>query len=198
VSDSPNGIQIVTRKPKASTHHVRAAQHVTGIRANSTSRRASGIAVSHAKRGYRPDLRSVSHVLAMHGFLYYYYYFISYIFVLSPFHLFFPLHGGPKTRRTASTLEPTLPPSLEGRDDRLGVDKNARTTQPPAWNDQTSCWWCFAPRRYRMSSFTLPWRWPTLRRRHSLISHYCFSISLSSLFHLFFFLLRFSALYADR
>ena len=41
--------------------------------------------------------------------------------------------------RTASTLEPTLPPSSEGRDDRLGVDMNARTTQPPAWNDQTSC-----------------------------------------------------------
>ncbi|KAF8529376.1 ribosomal L28e protein family-domain-containing protein [Gautieria morchelliformis] len=57
IHDTPSGIQIVTRKPKASAHQVRSAQHTTGIRAVSSNRRASGIAAGHAKRGYRPDLR---------------------------------------------------------------------------------------------------------------------------------------------
>lgn len=98
----------------------------------------------------------------------------SYFFLLPSFFLFTSRRH--RAYWTASTLEPTLPPSSEGRNDRLGVDKNARTTQPPVWNDQTSCWWWFAPRRYRTSSFTLPWRWPTLRRPQFFDFYDCFSL----------------------
>ncbi|KAF8586102.1 ribosomal protein L28e [Ramaria rubella] len=57
IHDTPAGVQITTRKPKASIHQVRSASHQTVIRANSSNRRASGIAAGNAKRGYRADLR---------------------------------------------------------------------------------------------------------------------------------------------
>ena len=60
ISDSSSGVQIVTRKTKASPHAVASAYAKSTIRPRSGPRRALGIASAAAKRGYRPDLRSVS------------------------------------------------------------------------------------------------------------------------------------------
>lgn len=60
VSESPAGITITTRKTKASGNAVASAQAKTVIRPRSGGRRALGVASSVAKRGYRPDLRTVS------------------------------------------------------------------------------------------------------------------------------------------
>ncbi len=59
VSDSPAGVKITTRKPKASLHAVASAKAVSYIRPRSGTRRALGIASQSAKKGYRPDLRTV-------------------------------------------------------------------------------------------------------------------------------------------
>ena len=60
IADSPAGVKIVTRKTKPSPHAVASAYATSTIRPRSGSRRALGIASAPAKRGYRPDLRSVS------------------------------------------------------------------------------------------------------------------------------------------
>lgn len=60
MSESESGIQIRTRKAKASPHAVRSAYASTTIRNRSGGRRALGVAAKIAKRGYRPDLRQVS------------------------------------------------------------------------------------------------------------------------------------------
>ncbi|KAF8515824.1 ribosomal L28e protein family-domain-containing protein [Hysterangium stoloniferum] len=60
IQDTPTGVQITTRKPKASPHQVRGAAHKISIRGNSGNRRAVGIVAGLAKRGYRPDLRAAA------------------------------------------------------------------------------------------------------------------------------------------
>ncbi|KAG7451928.1 ribosomal protein L28e [Guyanagaster necrorhizus] len=60
VADSPSGIKITTRKPKASPNAVVPAKATSYIRPRSGARRALGIASLPAKRGYRPDLRSAA------------------------------------------------------------------------------------------------------------------------------------------
>lgn len=60
ISDSTEGVKIRTRKTKSSPHAVASATATSTIRLRSGSRRALGIASASAKRGYRPDLRSVS------------------------------------------------------------------------------------------------------------------------------------------
>lgn len=60
MTESESGIQIRTRKAKASPLAVRSAYATTTIRNRSGGRRAFGVAAKLAKRGYRPDLRQVS------------------------------------------------------------------------------------------------------------------------------------------
>ncbi|PPR03793.1 hypothetical protein CVT24_007473 [Panaeolus cyanescens] len=60
VAEDAGAIKIYTRKTKASPQAVRSAYAVTSIRARSGGRRANGIAVAPAKRGYRPDLRTAA------------------------------------------------------------------------------------------------------------------------------------------
>ncbi|KIM69904.1 hypothetical protein SCLCIDRAFT_1207145 [Scleroderma citrinum Foug A] len=60
IKDSPSGIQIATRKSKASPHVVRAGRSTMTIRNRSGPRRALGVTATLTKRGYRPDLRAVS------------------------------------------------------------------------------------------------------------------------------------------
>ena len=60
ISDSASGVKILTRKTKSSPHAVASATATSTIRPRSGSRRALGIASATAKRGYRPDLRTVS------------------------------------------------------------------------------------------------------------------------------------------
>ncbi|KII94219.1 hypothetical protein PLICRDRAFT_36466 [Plicaturopsis crispa FD-325 SS-3] len=60
IHDSGNGIQVQTRKGKASPHHVSAARHTSVIRNRSGPRRALGVVASQAKNGYRPDLRKAA------------------------------------------------------------------------------------------------------------------------------------------
>ncbi|KAF8346052.1 ribosomal L28e/Mak16 [Amanita rubescens] len=57
IHDSKNGIQIQTRKTKASPHQVKSGFATTSIKARTGPRRALGIAAGFARRGYRPDLR---------------------------------------------------------------------------------------------------------------------------------------------
>ncbi|KAH6916595.1 ribosomal L28e/Mak16 [Coprinopsis sp. MPI-PUGE-AT-0042] len=61
IADSPSGITITTRKPKASVHSVAGASVKTTIRPRSGGRRALGsAAAATTKRGYRPDLRAAT------------------------------------------------------------------------------------------------------------------------------------------
>ncbi|KAI0721193.1 ribosomal L28e/Mak16 [Fomitopsis betulina] len=60
VTESESGIQIRTRKAKASPLAVRSAYATTTIRNRSGGRRAFGVAAKLAKRGYRPDLRQAT------------------------------------------------------------------------------------------------------------------------------------------
>ncbi|KAF8079261.1 ribosomal L28e protein family-domain-containing protein [Lyophyllum atratum] len=60
ISDSPEGIQITTRKTKVAPTAVKPAFAKHTIRARSGSRRAQGIVSQIAKRGYRPDLRAAA------------------------------------------------------------------------------------------------------------------------------------------
>ncbi|KAF7347180.1 Ribosomal-L28e domain-containing protein [Mycena venus] len=61
IGDSGNGIQIVSRKQKASPHAVSRATTKDLIRARTGSRRAHGIAASVAsKKAGRPDLRTAA------------------------------------------------------------------------------------------------------------------------------------------
>lgn len=61
IADSPAGIQVTTRKTKATPGTVAKAASTSHIRPRSSTRRALGIvSASTAKRGYRPDLRAVS------------------------------------------------------------------------------------------------------------------------------------------
>ncbi|KAI0694900.1 ribosomal L28e protein family-domain-containing protein [Cytidiella melzeri] len=57
ISQSPSGVQIVTRKKDASPHAVRKSSVSSSIRNRSGPRRAAGVTASLAKREYRPDLR---------------------------------------------------------------------------------------------------------------------------------------------
>ncbi|THH18627.1 hypothetical protein EW146_g2390 [Bondarzewia mesenterica] len=60
VREGPTGIQITHRKKSAAPTAVRSARATTTIRSRTGPRRALGIAARTTKRGYRPDLRSVS------------------------------------------------------------------------------------------------------------------------------------------
>ncbi|KAI6120949.1 ribosomal L28e/Mak16 [Pisolithus croceorrhizus] len=60
IRDSGSGIQVTTRKSKASPHAVRPARTTMTIRNRSGPRRALGIVSGLAKRGYRPDLRTAA------------------------------------------------------------------------------------------------------------------------------------------
>ena len=62
VSESAGAIKISTRKTKASPYAVAPATATSTIRPRSGGRRALGIAAGPAKRGYRPDLRTVSFI----------------------------------------------------------------------------------------------------------------------------------------
>ncbi|KAF5385128.1 hypothetical protein D9615_000979 [Tricholomella constricta] len=62
VADSPEGIQITTRKTKATPNAVRSAYAKSTIRPRSGPRRAAGVASQPARRGYRPDLRATQPV----------------------------------------------------------------------------------------------------------------------------------------
>ncbi|KZS93356.1 ribosomal protein L28e [Sistotremastrum niveocremeum HHB9708] len=61
VDQAPNGgISITTRKLSSGIRSVRKSQHQQSIRPRSGPRRAHGVAVGQAKRGYRPDLRKAA------------------------------------------------------------------------------------------------------------------------------------------
>lgn len=66
VHDTPTGVQIVTKKQQKKKGEALSANAVGGsqakqsIRARSGGRRALGVASQYSKRGYRPDLRTVS------------------------------------------------------------------------------------------------------------------------------------------
>ncbi|KAJ8520829.1 hypothetical protein ONZ45_g2348 [Pleurotus djamor] len=60
VSDSSSGIQITTRKVKATPTQVKSAYATSTVRPRSGGRRALGVASQYAKRGYRPDLRAAT------------------------------------------------------------------------------------------------------------------------------------------
>jgi len=57
IQETPSGIQITSKKTKGSPQTIKGSKSTSSIRRNSSSRRTHGIAVSHAQRGYRPDLR---------------------------------------------------------------------------------------------------------------------------------------------
>ncbi|KAF8167306.1 ribosomal L28e protein family-domain-containing protein [Crassisporium funariophilum] len=67
VADSGSGLRIRTRKTKASPQAVAPAYATASVRPRSGVRRALGIASSTAKRGYRPDLRTVSFTVPAHS-----------------------------------------------------------------------------------------------------------------------------------
>ncbi|KIJ66617.1 hypothetical protein HYDPIDRAFT_174650 [Hydnomerulius pinastri MD-312] len=60
IKDSGAGIQITTRKSKASPQAVRPARTTLTIRNRSGGRRALGVVAGLAKKGYRPDLRAAA------------------------------------------------------------------------------------------------------------------------------------------
>ncbi|KAH7886353.1 ribosomal L28e/Mak16 [Phlebopus sp. FC_14] len=60
IKDSGAGIQITTRKSKASLQAVRPGRTTLTIRNRSGGRRALGVTAGVAKRGYRPDLRTAA------------------------------------------------------------------------------------------------------------------------------------------
>ncbi|KIJ53734.1 hypothetical protein M422DRAFT_25537 [Sphaerobolus stellatus SS14] len=60
VQDTPNGIQITSRRAKASPQAVSSALATTTISANSSARRSYGVVAGLAKRHYRPDLRKAA------------------------------------------------------------------------------------------------------------------------------------------
>ena len=65
-----NGIAITHRKKSASPHIIRSAHASTIIGSRTGPRRALGIAAHPAKRGYRPDLRTVSVQYALPSHIY--------------------------------------------------------------------------------------------------------------------------------
>jgi len=60
IKDSGSGVQITTRKTKASPFAVSSGKSSSTIRNRSGGRRTLGVAGKHAKRGYRPDLRTAA------------------------------------------------------------------------------------------------------------------------------------------
>ncbi|KAG1842242.1 ribosomal L28e/Mak16 [Suillus subalutaceus] len=60
IQNSESGLQITTRKSKASPHAVRPARTTATVRNRSGGRRSLGVVASVAKRGYRPDLRAAA------------------------------------------------------------------------------------------------------------------------------------------
>lgn len=60
IDEKAGNIQVVTRKTKASPQAVGPAYATSAVRPRSGGRRALGVAAAPAKRGYRPDLRTVS------------------------------------------------------------------------------------------------------------------------------------------
>lgn len=59
-ADSNGKVSIVSRKLSSGPRNVRKAHHSQTVRARSGPRRSLGVAASHARRGYRPDLRSAA------------------------------------------------------------------------------------------------------------------------------------------
>ncbi|EIN14297.1 ribosomal protein L28e [Punctularia strigosozonata HHB-11173 SS5] len=60
VFDNNSTVTIVHRKKSASRHQVKPGFATSTIRSRSGPRRATGVAASYAKRGYRPDLRTAA------------------------------------------------------------------------------------------------------------------------------------------
>ncbi|KAH8836026.1 ribosomal L28e/Mak16 [Flagelloscypha sp. PMI_526] len=60
ITDNNGTIEITTRKTKGSSKAVKGARSKSTIRPRSGPRRAVGIAVGSARRGYRPDLRKAA------------------------------------------------------------------------------------------------------------------------------------------
>jgi len=60
IRDSGSGVQITTRKTKASPRAVRTSKVTSTLRNGSGGRRSLGITASYAKRGYRSDLRKAA------------------------------------------------------------------------------------------------------------------------------------------
>jgi hypothetical protein len=58
-ADSNGNISVVSRKLSSGPRVVKKSRHVQKIRPRSGPRRSAGVAASHARRGYRPDLRTV-------------------------------------------------------------------------------------------------------------------------------------------
>ncbi|KAG0697740.1 ribosomal L28e/Mak16 [Suillus ampliporus] len=60
IQNSETGLQITTRKSKASPQAVRPARTTATVRNRSGGRRSLGVVASLAKKGYRPDLRAAA------------------------------------------------------------------------------------------------------------------------------------------
>ncbi|OAX38125.1 ribosomal protein L28e [Rhizopogon vinicolor AM-OR11-026] len=60
IQNSESGLQITTKKSKASSHAVRPARTTSAVRNRSGGRRSLGVVASLAKKGYRPDLRAAA------------------------------------------------------------------------------------------------------------------------------------------
>jgi hypothetical protein len=63
-ADSNGRVTIESRKLSAGPRTIRKSMHVQSIRTRSGPRRSLGVASSQARRGYRPDLRTVGFFLS--------------------------------------------------------------------------------------------------------------------------------------
>jgi len=59
-ADSEGKVTIDSRKLSAGPRTIRKSRHSQSVRARSGPRRSLGVASSHARRGYRPDLRTAA------------------------------------------------------------------------------------------------------------------------------------------
>ncbi|PFH48123.1 hypothetical protein AMATHDRAFT_95721, partial [Amanita thiersii Skay4041] len=60
ITDTKSGVQITTRKTKASSHQLASGFTRTTIRPRTGPRRALGVVAGYAGRRYRPDLRTAA------------------------------------------------------------------------------------------------------------------------------------------
>lgn len=120
----------MTRKSKSTPNQVSSSYNKASIRLNSGNRRSYGIVANLAKQRYRPDLRPVSlHSLFTRYTPFSFRYFSYRIYV--------------RTHPTSL--------SFERRNERLGVDMNAKTI-PTFCTERSSRANGVVSRRYRMSS----------------------------------------------
>jgi len=59
-ADSEGKVSIVSRKLSSGPRTIRKSRHSQSVRGRSGPRRSLGVASSHARRGYRPDLRTAA------------------------------------------------------------------------------------------------------------------------------------------